>query len=394
MTSQNQIIQSLCDTDLYKFTMMQVAFHQFPNAVVEYRFRCRTKGINLIPYISEIKEEIEAFCGLRMTKPDLENLSSIYFMKPDFIDFLEIYRPRFKHVDVVPVDPALGTIDIVVKGPWWATILFEVPCLSIVNEVYFRNTYNMNQRMEEGERILLEKIQDAEQDPLWKSFKFSEFGTRRRMSRQWHERVLTILKERAPEQLQSSSNVELSRKFGIGVMGTMAHEYLQAFQALGPRLRDSQTAALDAWVKEYQGSLGIALTDVIGMRAFLRDFNLYYAKLYDGLRHDSGDPFEWADAALDHYASLRINSQDKTLVFSDRLTFGKSMDLMRHVNGRARTSFGIGTYLTNDTGVPALDVVMKMVNCNGAPVAKLSDSPGKTMCLDQKYVEYLASVFA
>ena len=388
------IITSLLDTDLYKFTMMQVVFHQFPGAQVEYSFRCRNKDINLVPFIDEITEEINAFCQLSFTKQELATLAKLRFLKPDFIDFLEIYRPRSQHFKVIPVADQPGAIDIVVKGSWWATILFEVPCLAIVNEVYFRNTYDMEERFAMGEQRLRDKIAKARLNPQWANFKFNEFGTRRRMSREWQEHVLSVLKDECPEQLEGSSNVYLADKFGLNVMGTMAHEYLQAFQALGPRLRDSQTAALDSWVKEYQGDLGIALTDVIGMDAFLRDFNLYYTKLFDGLRHDSGSPFEWTDKSLAHYASMRVNAKDKSLVYSDKLSFDLGMELLTYVNGRARAKFGIGTYLTNDTGVPALDVVMKMVRCNDQDVAKLSDSPGKTMCQNSDYVAYLRSVFA
>lgn len=388
------IITSLLDTDLYKYTMMQVVFHQFPSAQVTYAFRCRNKNANLVPYIDEIQDEINAYCELTFKPEELAVLNKMRFIKADFTDFLEIYRPRSRHVKVVAVADVPGAIDIQVEGPWWATIPFEVPCLAIVNEVYFRNTYDMAERQRIGEERLLAKIEQARLNPEWETLKFNEFGTRRRMSHAWQERVLTILQEECPNQLVGTSNVFFADKFNLTVMGTMAHEYLQAFQALGPRLRDSQTAALDAWVKEYTGDLGIALTDVIGMDAFLRDFNLYYTKLFDGLRHDSGNPFEWADKALGHYDRMRVNAKDKLLVFSDGLSFDKALALKAHVDNRAKVAFGIGTYLTNDTGVPAMDVVMKMVRCNDQDVAKLSDSPGKTMCQNPGYVDYLRSVFA
>jgi len=180
---------------------------------------------------------------------------------------------------------------------------------------------------------------------------------------------------------------------GLGPQGTMAHEWLQAFQALGPRLRDSQVAAFDSWAREYRGDLGIALTDVIGLDAFLRDFDLYFCKLFDGMRHDSGDPFEWGERMVAHLESQRIDSLTKVLVFSDSLDIDLVMRLYERFRGRARLSFGIGTNLTNDVGVPPLSVVMKMVRCNGQPVAKLSDSPGKTMCDDPGYLAYLRQVF-
>jgi nicotinate phosphoribosyltransferase len=173
----------------------------------------------------------------------------------------------------------------------------------------------------------------------------------------------------------------------------MAHEYMQAFQSFGVRLRDFQKAALEEWVQEYRGDLGTALTDVVGMNAFLDDFDLYFAKLFDGLRHDSGDPVEWGEKAIAHYAKLRIDARTKRLVFSDALTVPKALALYSHFSDRIMTGFGIGTQLTNDTGIPALNIVMKMVACNGQPVAKLSDSPGKSQCRDETFLAYLRQVF-
>lgn len=171
------------------------------------------------------------------------------------------------------------------------------------------------------------------------------------------------------------------------------HEYLQSYQAFGVRLRDFQKAALEGWVQEYRGDLGTALTDVVGMKAFLADFDLYFAKLFDGLRHDSGDPFTWGEMALAHYEKLKINPDTKRLVFSDALDFNKAFSLYHHFADRTKLAFGVGTKLTNDTGTAALNVVMKLVSCNGQPVAKLSDSPGKTLCKDETYLAYLRQVF-
>jgi nicotinate phosphoribosyltransferase len=173
----------------------------------------------------------------------------------------------------------------------------------------------------------------------------------------------------------------------------MAHEYLQAYQAFDFRLRDFQKAALEGWVQEFRGDLGIALTDVVGMDAFLADFDLYFAKLFEGLRHDSGDPIAWGEKAIAHYEKLRIAPQSKLLVFSDGLNIPRSLEIHRHFKSRIPTSFGIGTDLTNDTPHPALNIVMKMVTCGGQPVAKLSDSPGKTLCDDQTFLAYLRQVF-
>ena len=196
-----------------------------------------------------------------------------------------------------------------------------------------------------------------------------------------------------PEGFRGTSNVDLARRVGVTPIGTMAHEYLQAHQAFGYRLRDFQRMALENWVHEYRGDLGIALTDVVGMKAFLADFDLYFAKLFDGLRHDSGDPFAWGEAALAHYAALQVDAQSKQLSFSDALDFPKTFALYRHFADRARVSFGIGTSLTHDLDVPALNIVMKLVSCNGSPVAKISDAPGKALASDPGFVRYLRQVF-
>ena len=182
-------------------------------------------------------------------------------------------------------------------------------------------------------------------------------------------------------------------RLGITPLGTMAHEFLQACQALGPRLRDSQIFGLEAWAKEYRGDLGIALSDVYGMEAFLRDFDLYFCKLFDGARHDSGDPFVWGERMLEHYRKNRVDPLNKTLIFSDALTIPRTIELYQRFHGRCQLAFGIGTNLTNDLGYEPLQVVIKMTRCNGQPVAKLSDTPGKSMCDDQKYLAYLRQVF-
>jgi len=175
--------------------------------------------------------------------------------------------------------------------------------------------------------------------------------------------------------------------------GTMAHEWLQAFQALGPRLIDSQSVALESWAREYRGDLGIALSDVVGLEAFLRDFDMYFCKLFDGIRHDSGDPFVWGDRIIEHLKANKTDPLSKVLVFSDGLNIAKVMELYDYFRGRCQVAFGVGTHLTNDLGPTPLNIVIKMIRCNGQPVAKLSDSPGKSMCHDPGYLAYLRQVF-
>ncbi|MCX8004753.1 MAG: nicotinate phosphoribosyltransferase [Burkholderiaceae bacterium] len=386
------IITSLLDTDLYKFTMMQVVLHHFPGAQVEYRFKCRNPGVDLTPYVDEIREEIAWLCTLRFRERELDYLRGLRFIKSDFVDFLGLFQLNTKYITVAPKGDGSGEIDIVIKGPWLHTILFEIPVLAIVNEVYFRHTQPIPDYAE-GRRRLQQKIALIRDDPEMAGVRIADYGTRRRFSRLWHDEVLLTLKEQLRENLAGTSNVMYAMKHGLTPLGTMAHEYLQACQALGPRLRDSQTFAFEVWAKEYRGDLGIALSDVYGLDAFLRDFDMYFCKLFDGARHDSGDPIAWGERLIEHYRKNRVDPRTKTLVFSDALDFPRVAELYRRFKDRAIVAFGVGTNLTNDLGYTPLQIVIKMVRCNGQPVAKLSDTPEKNMCEDEAYLAYLRQVF-
>ena len=384
------IIQSLLDTDLYKFTMMQVVLHHFPGAEVEYRFKCRNADVPLAPYIGEIQDEIRHLCSLRFTRRELDYLRRWRFFKSDFIDLLGLFQLDERFIKVSRI---AGTeeIDITIKGPWLHTIMFEVPVLAIVSEIYFRNTI-ATPDFDEGRRRLAAKIEliNGVPDP---AFRIADYGTRRRFSRAWQDEVAATLKVKIGEKFVGTSNVMLALERGLTPLGTMAHEYLQACQAVGPRLRDSQVFAFNTWAREYRGDLGIALSDVCGMDAFLRDFDLFFCKLFDGVRHDSGDPFEWGEKLIAHYQKMRIDPRTKAMVFSDSLTVPLAIRLFNYFRGRSQTAFGIGTNLTNDLGYEALQIVIKMTRCNGQPVAKISDEPSKAMDYDPSYVAYLREVF-
>lgn len=382
------VITTLLDTDLYKYTMMQTVLHQYPAAEVEYRFRCRTPDVDFSACMADISRELDHLCTLQLTDDELGYLAGLDYLKPDFIHFLRLFRLDRRFVQLDCID---GRLELTLRGPWLHTILFEVPLLAIISEVYCRHHYSSPDWHRAREK-LQQKIALAADAPA--SFHFTDFGTRRRFSRHWHEEVVTRLAQALPVQFTGTSNLDLARRLGLSPVGTMAHEFLQAFQALGPRLIDSQKAALDAWVREYRGRLGIALTDVVGMDAFLHDFDLYFAKLFDGLRHDSGDPIRWTEKALAHYRRMKIDPHSKTLVYSDSLTMRRALEIHERFKNDCAMAFGIGTHLTNDVAEPApLNMVIKMTRCNGQAVAKLSDSPGKTMCEDAGYLAYLSHVF-
>ncbi len=385
------IITSLLDTDLYKFTMMQVVLHHFPAAEVEYRYKCRTPAIDLQLYIEKIRAEIHDLCQLRFTASELDYLRSLRFLKSDFVDFLGLFQLSERCVYLGP-GAYPGEIELKVRGSWLHTILFEVPVLAIINEVYFRQT-NTTLAWDQGHKRLQSKMKLVLDDPTLADFRMAEYGTRRRYSKAWHAEVIATLKNQMGPHFAGTSNVLFAKEHDVLPLGTMGHEYLQACQALGPRLRDSQVFALEVWAKEYRGDLGIALSDVYGMDAFLRDFDMYFCKLFDGARHDSGDPFVWGERMIRHYIANRVDPRTKTLVFSDALTVARAIELAQCFAGRCKVSFGIGTNLTNDVGHEPLQIVMKMVRCNGQPVAKVSDAPEKTMCDDPAYLAYLRHVF-
>lgn len=388
------VIRSLLETDLYKFTMWQAMLHRHPATQAQYVFICRNaRDYPLTHLIPEIEAELDHLCSLRFTRDELDYLRGFRFVKSDFVDFLRIFQ--FQR-DFIEVHDNEGTLEIVARGPQVHVMAFEIHVLAIVNELYFRHLPQAP-ALAEGRRRLAAKIallrefgrESARRHP----FEFFDFGVRRRFSGDWQREVVATLANEVPDYFKGTSNVLLARDLNLTPIGTMAHEYMQTYQATGVRLRDFQKAALEGWVQEYRGDLGIALTDVVGMDAFLADFDLYFAKLFDGLRHDSGDPVVWGEKALAHYAKLRIDPHTKRLVFSDSLTLPRAFELYRHFADRAQCGFGIGTDLTNDMGLYTLHIVMKLSHCNGQPVAKLSDTPGKILCDDRTFLAYLRQVF-
>ena len=388
------IIDSLLDTDLYKFTMWQTMLHRHPQTQAEYRFVCRNQPEwPLAGLLDEVNAQLDHLCSLHFSADELAYLGGLRFIKSDFVDFLRIFRFQREFISARVEGPHLR---IEARGPQVHVMAFEIYVLALVNELYFRR-FDAQTALAEGRRRLAGKIGKlhafAREPASRHPFELFDFGVRRRFSRAWQREVVATLKTELPEYFKGTSNVLLAKELGLVPIGTMAHEYLQTYQAQGVRLRDFQKAALEDWVQEYRGDLGVALTDVVGMDAFLADFDLYFAKLFDGLRHDSGDPVVWGEKALAHYAKLRIDAHTKRLVFSDGLDIDAAIRLYRHFGSRTQLGFGIGTHLTNDVGLTPLNIVMKLTACNGQSVAKLSDSPGKTLCEDETFLAYLRQVF-
>ena len=387
-----RIINSLLETDLYKFSMGQAIYHQFSNYKTTWTFKCRNKDVFFTKeMVEEIKEQIKAYCDLRFTESELEYLNNIKWLKGSYVDFLRLWQPRFEDFEITTGGDNGLTIET--KGTWLNTSMYEIPTLAIVNEVYFRMSYDYDKLMVSFKDRLEDKIKQVGIHGNYCISNFSEFGLRRRLSAEAQDLVVRRLAETkySCSTFVGTSNVYLAKKYGLTPVGTMAHEWImcvgQGNHKHNPAY--SNWYALDAWVKEYGVLNGIALTDTITTDCFLKDFQLTYATLFNGVRHDSGDPYAWGDKMIAHYEKLGINPKTKTLLFSDSLNFEKADKLFRYFRDRINVAFGIGTYLSNDTEVEPLNIVMKTTLCNGQDVAKLSDISGKGMCKNEAYVEYL-----
>ena len=388
--------KSLMDTDFYILTMMQAIFHRYTHVETEFEFRWRNWDqmdlrIDQNEFLRLLNHQLDEFCSLRFTVPELKYLYEIPFFKADFIEYLRLYQPNRNYIHAYIRDQQLA---IHIKGPALNTITFEVPTLSSVSQIYTENTGQMGFNwLREGRKNLESKLTYLENHLRGrKGFGFADFGTRRRAHVDWHSELLDIIIDRCPQFLTGTSNVMFAMQKGLKYIGTMAHFWFQLHQQLGPRLADSQSAALQAWADEYRGELGIALSDIFGFDAFMCDFDRYFALLFDGCRHDSGDPYDWCEKLIFHYLYHRIDPKTKTAIFSDGLTFEQAVGLFNTFHSKINTGFGIGTYLTNDCGFIAPQIVIKNTKTNGKPTAKVPDSPGKGMCTDDDYETYLRKV--
>ncbi len=380
------IVVSLLDTDLYKFNMDQVIFHKHTDLSGEYYFKCRN---NDVVFTEEMAEEIEAqvdhLCTLYYTKEELDYLRSIRFIKDDYVEFLRLYHPIREYVEISLSDE--GELSVVVRGPLFSAMQFEIYLLEIINEVYFRMKYDYNVLLESAKERLDKKLEAFNSGKY--NFKFAEFGCRRRLSREWEDEVVKRLAFET-ENCIGTSNVYLAMKYNLTPIGTYAHEYVQMYQGIDSiPLAYTNHYAMKDWYDEYDGDNGTALTDTITTDLFLLDFNRSMVNNYSGVRHDSGDPYEWGEKMIAHYKKYGVDPKSKLLLFSDSLDFDKAQALYDTFKDRTKVSFGIGTFCSNDTCEKALNIVIKLQYVNGRPVAKLSDTPSKAMCRDEGYLEYL-----
>ncbi|MCK6968907.1 nicotinate phosphoribosyltransferase [Enterobacter kobei] len=384
------VLHTLLDTDAYKLHMQQAVFHHYYDVHVAAEFRCRGDD-SLGIYADSIREQVDAMQHLTLQDDEYQWLSGLPFFKTDYLNWLRDFRYKPEQVTVTNEN---GKLDIRLEGPWREVIMWEVPLLAVISELahrYRSPEMGVAQAVASLENKLAAFTTLTEGLDMSR-FRLMDFGTRRRFSREVQQAIVKRLQQEP--WFVGTSNYDLARRLNLTPMGTQAHEWFQAHQQISPDLANSQRAALAAWLEEYPNQLGIALTDCITMDAFLRDFGPEFAERYQGLRHDSGDPVEWGEKAIAHYQKLGIDPMSKVLVFSDNLDLAKAVELYRHFNTRVNLSFGIGTRLTcNIPQVKPLNIVIKLVECNGKPVAKLSDSPGKTICHDKAFVRALRKAF-
>lgn len=396
----NPIISSLLETDLYKFSMGQAIYHQYPSYKTKWAFKCRNKDVKFTPeMLEEIKEQIKHYCTIRFNEEELSYLSSIEWLHEDYVAYLRLWKPRYEDFDISANDSS--GLFLEATGTWLNTSMYEIPILAIINEVYFRMAYNYDELIEQYKRKFNEKINWL-LDGTYNIGSFSEFGLRRRLSSEAQDLAVKKLCENNGNYKDSfcigTSNVYLAKKYGVKPVGTMAHEYIMCIGQGNPMYNPaySNKLAMDSWTKEYGVLNGTYLTDTIGDATTHLDMGYTYSISFSGVRHDSGDPYKWGDEWVSHYEKYfskyhdeRVNPKNKTLLFSDSLDFEKASKLYEYFKDRIKVAFGIGTYISNDTDVSPLNIVMKVVECNESPVAKLSNSEGKTMCKDNEYVEYL-----
>jgi nicotinate phosphoribosyltransferase len=379
------IVTSLLDTDLYKFNMNQVIFHKHTNLNGVYHFKCRNEGVVFTKeMLDEINEQIDYLCNLTFKEDELNYLRSIRFIKNDYVEFLRLWHPIR---DYVTTSLDNGNLKIIVSGPLFSAMQFEIYLLEIVNEVYFRFQYNYNELLASAKERLAKKIEAFNTGKY--TFKWAEFGCRRRLSKEFEGYALKELKDKT-KNMVGTSNVYYAYKYNLTPIGTYAHEYVQMFQGIDSiPLAYTNYYAMKDWYTEYEGDNGTALTDTVTTDLFLKDFNRSMVNNYSGVRHDSGDPYVWGEKILAHYRKFGVDPKTKMLLFSDSLNFDKAQEIYEYFKDKCKVSFGIGTFVTNDTKVDALNIVIKLQYVNGRPVAKISDAPTKAMCDDEKYFEYL-----
>jgi len=389
----NPIVNSLLDQDLYKFSMGQCIMHQHNNKSSHWGFKCRTPDVKFTAeMVDEIKDQIAHYCTLTYKKDELEYLKEkLTWIRPDYVDFLKFWHPCFEDIEIGTDAPCGLTVDF--RGTESDIQYYETPIMAIVCEVYYRMGGNYDNLFAEYKNQVADII-DGLKSGRYTVGCFSEFGFRRRLSFEAQDYFMNEITKANIPAFMGTSDVYFAKKYNVKAAGTMAHQFgmlIQGNQEINPAYTNKYM--LESWVKEYGTENGIALTDTIGTNVFLRDFDKKFATLFSGVRHDSGDPIEWGEKMLAHYRKLGIDPKTKTLLFSDSLSFAKATNLYNYFNEKSKVAFGIGGACLSPKG-NELNIVIKLLEVDGNPVAKISDTPGKGMCRDAEYVDWLTRTIA
>ncbi len=369
-------LTSILDNDFYKITMQNAVVKLFPSEKVKYTFINRGKHSFPEGYAEELSQAIAAMADLKLTKQEKAFLRiTCPYLDLPYLDFLEGYQYDPSEVTVKQNG---NDIEVTVEGLWYRTILWEVPLLSLISELH----YQMNHLERDSNEKVIEKTLEKAETLKKLGVTFAEFGTRRRHSYKVQDLVAeALIKDNSNGKFIGSSNVHFAMKYGIKPIGTHAHEWFM-FHAAEYGFKMANALSLEHWVDVYRGDLGVALSDTYTTDVFFQQFDKKFAKLFDGVRHDSGEPIEFANKTIAHYERNGINPLFKYIIFSDGLNLEKVEEITRACESRIGISFGIGTNLTNDVGLKPMNIVMKLtgvqtINGDWIPTVKLSDDPNK-----------------
>ena len=389
------IINSLLETDQYKFNMNDVVCRLFNDYTTTWCFKCRNEDVRFTEeMIDEIREQIDHYCTLKFKMEEIKWLGdNLPWLSRGYLNHLIDWTPKRSEIfinegNIQPYNDCGLAIEA--KGTWLNTSMYEIAILSVVNEVYFAFKYGIGAKNDEFKKRTIQKFEDLK-NGKYNVGAFAEFGMRRRYSSEMQDWLIKYCVDQKIPGFVGTSNVWLAKKYGVKAIGTTAHEFIQCVGQATPGHDPaySNKYAMKAWTDCFGVKNGTWLPDTITTDCFLLDFNDKYATLFSGVRHDSGDPIVWGEKILAHYEKLGIDPKTKTLLFSDSLDFERATKIKKYFDGRCKISFGIGTWLANDIDVPSLNIVMKVTECNEKPVAKISDVEGKGMSRDIAYVEYL-----
>lgn len=380
------IIKSILDTDLYKLTMQNAVIQCFPRQVVRYKFNDRNKLSYPNGFDKDVMEEVVKMNSLQLTKDEKNWLTKSLgkFLPPTYIEFLNGFRFDSNEVKV-SLDKD-NKLNVEIEGYWFRTILWEVPLMAIISELYFKKTgQHVNINHIDFKYYDLSKLEKM----IFHNAYFADFGTRRRYSFENQDRIVELFKNNGNHVFVGTSNVYLAYKHNIKPVGTHAHEWFMTIASIyGYKVANKM--GLRYWQDVYKGDLGTALTDTFTTDSFFKSFDNVLSRQFDGVRHDSGCPFEFTDKVVKHYKSMNIDPMSKTIIFSDGLDSKVATDIKEYCVGKIKSSFGIGTNLTNDVGVKPLNIVIKvsevLVDDNWVGAIKLSDVKGKNIG-DPKEIE-------